>query len=80
MENQFKRHWLAERRSKADLSYRKLSKETGLAESFLWKIENGVATPSFETVVKLGKALGFDPEFFYTHEVSFKEQLYCKTS
>lgn len=80
MENQFKRHWLAERRSKADLSYRQLSKETGLAPSFLWKIENGVATPSFETVIKLGKVLRFDPEFFYTQEVSFKEQFICKTS
>ncbi|MCY8867367.1 helix-turn-helix domain-containing protein [Bacillus spizizenii] len=80
MENQFKRQWLAERRSKADLSYRQLSKETGLATSFLWKIENGVATPSFETVIKLGKALRFEPEFFYTQEVSFKEQMLYKTS
>lgn len=80
MENEFKRDWLSERRLNANLSFKKLSEITGLGVSFLWRIEHGEATPSFETVVKLGKALGFEPAFFYTQEVSLKESIYCKTS
>lgn len=77
MKKRKKRKWLSESRKSQGFTYDLLSEKTGLARSFLWRIENGEADPSFDSVVKLSDALGFTPTFFYTQEVSFKGEKMC---
>ncbi|KGX84840.1 helix-turn-helix domain-containing protein [Pontibacillus litoralis] len=46
-----------EKRAEANLSYRKLSEETGISHSHIRDIENGKHTPSFENAIKLASTL-----------------------
>ncbi|PAE74496.1 helix-turn-helix domain-containing protein [Bacillus velezensis] len=77
MKKRKKRKWLSESRKSQGFTYDRLSEETGLARSFLWRIENGEADPSFDSVLKLSDALGFTPTFFYTQEISFRDEKVC---
>lgn len=43
-----------------------LSRRTGIAESNLSRIENGLQRPRISTVRKIARALGVDPETFFT--------------
>lgn len=45
-------------RKEKKLSNATISKMTGIAASYLWRLENTVTNPSIEVVNKLGEALG----------------------
>ncbi len=45
-------------REKKELSYEKLSDETGLAKSLLWRYETGKSEPGLSTLIVLAKYFG----------------------
>lgn len=54
-----------------DDSMRKVAKRTGLALSFVHKLLNGVAHPSYETLEKIAIAYGKEPSFFLEYRIGF---------
>lgn len=52
--------FVLEARRRAGLSQRQLSSRSGLSQSVIARIESGVVAPSFERVVRLVRACGFD--------------------
>lgn len=47
-----------------------LSKEAGIHESYIGKIENGVRNPSVQIAMKLGEVLGFDWTRFFDEKIT----------
>ena len=45
-------------RQRKNLTLQKLAKKAGIGKSTLSEIERGVHTPSFETMIRISKALG----------------------
>jgi transcriptional regulator with XRE-family HTH domain len=52
--------FVLEARRRSDLSQRQLATRSGLSQSEIARIETGVVAPSFERVVQLVRACGFD--------------------
>jgi transcriptional regulator with XRE-family HTH domain len=50
-------------RQKSNLTLRHISEQTGISQSFIWKVEHG-RLPSMETAVKLATFYGFELELW----------------
>jgi len=53
-------------RKRARLSTQSLAQRAGYTSAFMSQIEKGERQPSFETIVRLAKALGVPPAIFFT--------------
>jgi Zn-dependent peptidase ImmA (M78 family)/DNA-binding XRE family transcriptional regulator len=70
MENLFANK-LKELREKNRLSLQELADQVGVAKQSIHKFENGVVTPSSETLLKIADALKVSYSFFYENPVSY---------
>lgn len=57
-----------EKRTEAGLSLQELSEKSGVAKSYLQRLEEGSANPSIEILCKLSKALGVHVESLFSCE------------
>jgi transcriptional regulator with XRE-family HTH domain len=49
-------------RQKRELTLRQVSEQTGVSQSFIWKVERGKVLPSLDVVIRLAKFYGFSLE------------------
>lgn len=71
MENLFAQK-LKDLREKRSFSLQDLADEVGVAKQSIHKFENGIITPSSETLLKIADALNVSYSFFYEDCVSFQ--------
>jgi Zn-dependent peptidase ImmA (M78 family)/transcriptional regulator with XRE-family HTH domain len=70
MENLFATK-LKELRERNNLSLQELADQVGVAKQSIHKFENGIVTPSSETLLKISDALNVSYSFFYENPVSY---------
>jgi Zn-dependent peptidase ImmA (M78 family)/transcriptional regulator with XRE-family HTH domain len=70
MENKFAAK-LKELRERHRLSLQELADQVGVAKQSIHKFENGIVSPSSETLLKISDALNVSYSFFYENPVSF---------
>lgn len=61
-------------RKKSNLSYRELSRRSGLSHSFLCDIEKERCNPSIESIKRLAEAFDVEPNFFLKQVVVDSDQ------
>ena len=61
------------RKSKAK-TLKQLAADTGLSSGYLSQIERGLAQPSITALVRISKALGVNPQFFFMGEPEVDEE------
>lgn len=62
---------LKELRERNSLSLQELADQVGVAKQSIHKFENGIVTPSSETLLKISDALNVSYSFFYENPVSY---------
>ncbi|MFZ0430003.1 MAG: helix-turn-helix transcriptional regulator [Acidobacteriota bacterium] len=64
----------------ANKTQREISEETGLAVSYLSRLENGRITPTIPTLTKISKALGVNVTAFFGQEPALESGDRCPVS
>jgi DNA-binding XRE family transcriptional regulator len=67
-------------RLEANKTQREISEETGLAVSYLSRLENGRITPTIPTLTKIAKALGVNVTAFFGQEPALESGDRCPVS
>jgi len=67
-------------RLEANKTQREISEETGLAVSYLSRLENGRITPTIPTLSKIAKALGGNVTAFFESEAPLDSGEHCPVS
>lgn len=67
-------------RLEANRTQREISEETGLAVSYLSRLENGRITPTIPTLTKIARALGVNVTAFFGQETAVESGDRCPVS
>lgn len=67
-------------RLERQMTQRDVSEETGLAVSYLSRLENGRITPTIPTLTKISRALGVDVTAFFGQETTSEADEKCPVS
>lgn len=67
-------------RLEANRTQREISEDTGLAVSYLSRLENGRITPTIPTLTKIANSLGVDVTAFFGHEPPLQTGDRCPVS
>lgn len=73
-------HKITQLRLKAEMTQRKASELTGLATSYLSRLENGHINPSIGTLSKISKAFGVPLYSFFASESGLEQRDRCPIS
>lgn len=55
------------------MTEKQLADAAGISQGYLNKIENGLKTPSLQTIEKLGNALRIDPGRLIVFDITYKQ-------